>query len=104
MDISIIEHAWIARHIAHNNITIYPYILLVDDLHKSYLNRAIHHEWVHVLQIREMGWLNFYSHYLWEYVTGLIKYRNSYSAYMHVSFEIEAYHKMLYQVLPEVLK
>jgi hypothetical protein len=49
------------------------------------------HEYTHVSQIREKGWIKFYVSYLWYYSKNLLKYRDSYTAYMQIPYEIEAY-------------
>jgi hypothetical protein len=51
----------------------------------------INHECIHLRQQLEMGLILFYVWYLAEYLIRLIQYRKHYLAYLHISFEQEAY-------------
>lgn len=67
----------------------------LSDLQKSiYLT----HEEIHSAQARELLWLFFYVAYFVEWLFLFARYRNSFTAYEHISFEREAYRHEL-QVL-----
>ena len=55
--------------------------------------QTINHEMIHVRQIKSIGIISFYSTYLWDYLTGLLKYRSHDQAYRNIRFEKEAYEK-----------
>ncbi len=88
MKVRIRENHWYPRLLKVGAITLYPYVLFSRDV----TFRMLMHEWVHVRQVRRLGWLRFYASYVWEflrrYVGGGFKYDKAYRA---VSFEAEAY-------------
>lgn len=90
LKVRIIENSWLAKLIGYN-ITLYPFILLIKDFESSCRNHMIHHEWVHVMQVRSFGFFSFYSSYLLEGLAHLIRYKNRNSAYRSISYEKEAY-------------
>lgn len=51
----------------------------------------INHELIHTAQMKEMLYVFFYIWYVIEWIIGLVKYRDSNSAYRNISFEREAY-------------
>ena len=58
----------------------------------SWIDRyVINHERIHNAQMRELLWIPFYIIYVLEWLFLLIRYRDSYKAYMNISFEREAY-------------
>lgn len=71
-------------------ITIFPFIFLkrpADRKDKILLN----HENIHIRQAVELLVLPFYIWYLTEFLVRLIQYRNFFNAYIHISFEREAF-------------
>ncbi|MDO4822575.1 MAG: hypothetical protein Q4A08_00210 [Bacteroidales bacterium] len=58
--------------------------------HLSVVGR--NHEFIHTLQQREMLWIFFYVWYLLEWLIRLIQYHTPTQAYLHISFEKEAYY------------
>lgn len=52
---------------------------------------ALNHERIHTAQMRELLFFGFYLWYLVEWLVLFCKYRKSYQAYRHISFEREAY-------------
>lgn len=54
----------------------------------------VNHEYIHTLQQMEMLFIFFYLWYGVEYLVKLCKYRNSFKAYVNLSFEREAYANM----------
>lgn len=49
------------------------------------------HEYIHTLQQREMLFVFFYLWYLAEWLVKMVRYRSFNKAYLHISFEREAY-------------
>lgn len=104
MRIRIVYNSWFANMIVGKNITLYPFIFMMADETTSRNNHILNHEWVHVEQIRKIGWLKFYSTYLWYYFKNLVKYRSFDTAYYKVPYEVEAYAEQDTFPLPEVLE
>lgn len=73
-----------------SGMALWPFILIreKDELHNRIL---IHHERIHHRQQLELCILPFYLIYIIEYFYHLLRCRNSYAAYMRVSFEREAH-------------
>jgi len=71
-------------------ITIYPFIFFKDSK-KDIPDSIFRHEMIHVRQVRRLGWLKFYTSYLYHYFKGLIKYRSNTEAYINIPYEVEAY-------------
>lgn len=88
MKIRIRENHWYPRLLKVGAITLYPYVLFSQDV----TFKMLMHEWVHVRQVRKLGWLRFYASYVWEflrhYVSGGFRYSKAYRA---ISYEVEAY-------------
>jgi hypothetical protein len=79
-------------------ITLYKWVIFAE---KNPSDELINHEQIHLDQISRDGVLKFYSKYLFEYVSLRFKGLNHYSAYMGISYEIEAYaneHNLDYKV------
>lgn len=72
-----------------NGITLFPFVLIAPTVRLS--PRLVVHERIHLRQQTELLVLPFYLLYLLEYLMGLIRFRNRYQAYRHISFEREAY-------------
>jgi hypothetical protein len=82
----------IARLLDRDAITLYPFVLVAHS--KAEVPRyLVEHEFVHVRQVRALGWWRFYVSYVWEYLGHLIWFGSRAKAYRAVSFEIEAYEK-----------
>ena len=69
-------------------MALFPFILL---RRKSPSTKLINHECIHLRQQLEMGLLPFYIWYFVEYLIRLVQFRKHYLAYLHISFEQEAY-------------
>ncbi len=71
-------------------ITIFPFIFLLE---KSFRKEAslLNHERIHIRQALELCIFPFYLWYLIEFVYRFIHFRNFHHAYLHISFEREAY-------------
>jgi len=91
---------WIPKILRVGAITLYPFILWSRD--KTFLNenmdytkRVFKHEYVHIDQVRRMGWFKFYFKYLVEqYHTG----------YKQNRYELEAWDKQFNQFTDEEQK
>ncbi|TDE18586.1 hypothetical protein [Dyadobacter psychrotolerans] len=69
-------------------MALFPFVLVKRKKPGTVL---INHECIHLRQQLEMGLILFYIWYLAEYLIRLIRYRRHYLAYLHISFEQEAY-------------
>lgn len=98
MKIRFRYHSRLARLLGVQGIVLYPFVFLADSFEpapeqapKQAAGRTLRHELVHVRQIRELGWLRFYSRYLREYFTARLRGKSHFEAYRTISFEQEAY-------------
>jgi len=66
----------------------FPFIFLKT---KAPARLLINHERIHLRQQIEMGLVVFYIWYFVEYLIRLVQYKKHYLAYLHISFEREAY-------------
>jgi hypothetical protein len=82
--------SWFARLIGVGAITLYPFVFVATKRDETPMS-MVQHEWVHVRQLRTLGWFGFYASYLWKYVVGVFRYGSRDKAYMSVSYEVEAY-------------
>ena len=69
-------------------MAVYPFIFLKT---KSPARLLINHERIHLRQQIEMGLVVFYIWYFAEYLIRLVQYKKHYLAYLHISFEREAF-------------
>jgi len=68
-------------------ITLYPFIITSADLDEYTMN----HELIHFEQQKELFVIGFYILYAYDFVKGMIKYKNKDIAYFLIRFEQEAY-------------
>tara|TARA_B100000131_G_scaffold159372_2_gene154430 strand:- start:543 stop:908 length:366 start_codon:yes stop_codon:yes gene_type:complete len=68
-------------------ITLFPFIFLKGEGD----DRLINHESIHIAQYKELLVIGFLLLYLWDFIHGLVKYRNYDDAYRSIRFEREAY-------------
>tara|TARA_B100000214_G_scaffold354443_1_gene311346 strand:+ start:1503 stop:1844 length:342 start_codon:yes stop_codon:yes gene_type:complete len=71
-------------------ITLWPFIISREEMSEDVLN----HETIHIAQQKELFVLFFYILYSWDYLIGLIKYKDKEKAYYQIRFEQEAYDNM----------
>tara|TARA_R110001583_G_scaffold24260_6_gene88644 strand:- start:845 stop:1186 length:342 start_codon:yes stop_codon:yes gene_type:complete len=71
-------------------ITLYPFIISREEMSEDVLR----HESIHIAQQKELFVLFFYMLYGWDYLKGLLKFRNKELAYRRIRFEQEAYSQM----------
>ena len=69
-------------------ITLYPFIFY---RHKHPPKKIIDHEWVHIRQIEETGWVRFYVSYLLYYLANRIAGFDHYNSYFSIPYETEAF-------------
>ena len=74
-------------------ITLFPFIISKDEMSPDILL----HESIHIAQQKELFVLFFYILYGWDYLKGLIKYKDKEKAYYQIRFEQEAYKHMYTQ-------
>lgn len=67
-------------------------------------NNILNHEFIHVAQVRQQGWIKFYATYLWQYFLMLLKYRNQQDAYYHIPAEVDAYAHQATTPMPSDVK
>ncbi len=79
--------SWVVEIVA---ITLFPFIISREKMSEDVLN----HECIHIAQQKELFVLFFYLLYGWDYLMGMIKYRNKEEAYFRIRFEQEAYEHM----------
>lgn len=80
-------------------ITVFPFILVKDQLQKNNLI-LINHEKIHIRQQMELLVVLFFVWYLIEYLYHWFRYRNHSKAYHAIGFEREAYaHESEYEYL-----
>ena len=68
-------------------ITLWPFIFIRDEGNE----KTIRHEKIHIRQYNELLVIGFLILYLFDWIVGLIKYRDSSIAYLNIRFEQEAY-------------
>lgn len=73
-------------------ITLFPFVFIRDEGNV----RTITHETIHFRQYVETLVIGFLFIYLFDYIHGLIKYRDSEKAYYQIRFEQEAYSRDFY--------
>jgi hypothetical protein len=71
-------------------ITLFPFIISSEEMSEEILN----HETIHIHQQKELFVVFFYMLYVWDYMRGLIKFRDKELAYRNIRFEQEAYAQM----------
>ena len=86
----MIKNSKIANLLKVDGIVLYPFILFSSDIPSQVL---INHELIHVQQIKRIGAVKFYFHYLKEYFQLRLKGNTHHNAYRSISFEKEAYEK-----------
>ncbi len=68
-------------------ITLWPFVFIRDDGNE----RTINHETIHIKQYNELFVIGFLLIYAFDWVRGLIKYKDKEKAYYMIRFEQEAY-------------
>ena len=68
-------------------ITLFPFIILSEEVDEYTMN----HELIHFEQQKELFVVGFYALYVYDFIRGMIKYKNKDMAYYLIRFEQEAY-------------
>jgi len=71
-------------------ITLWPFIISKEEMSEDVLR----HETIHIAQQKELFVLLFYLLYGWDYLKGMLKYKDKETAYFKIRFEQEAYEYM----------
>lgn len=85
-----IKNSLLAKLLKVEGIVLYPFVFFSA---KSPVDRVIHHEMIHVVQVQRVGFFSFYFLYLKEYIACRLKGMDHSKAYRSISFEVEAYEK-----------
>ena len=104
MKIKIRYNHWLPRLLKIRGITLYPYICIKYSESISFKKRIIHHEWIHIIQVRRDGFFRFYFKWLIELLINFLKYKNYNKAYKNISYEAEACKKMFKIKIPKKLE
>jgi hypothetical protein len=92
---------WLPKALGAEAITLYPYIFFACDKATAVADHTINHEWIHVEQVRNIGWLKFYASYLFNYLKLYLKLRDQQKAYEAIPYEAEAFAGQAIFVLPQ---
>ncbi len=103
MKVKIRYNSYVPKLFGWNGITLYPFIFITQSEKEAKKSRRLHHEWIHIKQIREKGFLYFYTTYILQAFFNLLKYRNIKKAHNNMDFEKEAYSKQKKIKLPKDL-
>ena len=68
-------------------ITLWPFVFIRDEGN----DRTINHETIHIRQYNELFVIGFLFLYVFDWIHGLIKYKDKQKAYYKIRFEQEAY-------------
>lgn len=96
MKVRIKYRHWIPRQLLVDAITLYPWILFSGSKSDGRVQAvAIRHEFIHVRQVIEKGWLLFYGTYilswLWNSIRKIFGGLKGKTAYDVIPYEVEAY-------------
>ena len=91
------------RYIGKRGIVLYPYVLISLSEHEARKQYVLHHERIHVQQVRKNTILKFYFIYLYERIINVCKYWNLSKAYRNISYEKDAYERQNSIKLPTYL-
>ena len=86
----MVKNSKVAKALKVDGIVLYPFVLFSSPNPDQIL---IKHELIHVEQIKNFGFLCFYSTYFREYIRNRLKGQKHHQAYISISFEKEAYDK-----------
>ncbi|MBU2503664.1 MAG: hypothetical protein KJ879_01245 [Nanoarchaeota archaeon] len=93
MKIKIKYDSWVPQLMGWDGITLYPFIFMTFSEKKAKKTKLLHHEWIHVNQVRKEGFFKFYFSYISQALFNLLRYGNLKKAYRNISYEKEAYSK-----------
>jgi hypothetical protein len=84
-------NSWIAKFLQTYGIVLFPFIFFYYDKETSFKKKIINHEFVHVRQIRRIGFFKFYLSYFWDYCKRRFSGNSHEDAYENNPWEKEAY-------------
>jgi hypothetical protein len=94
LKVKIRVNHWLPKLLGADATTIYPWILIAGQLTAEPADQILlQHEFVHIRQVRAIGWLTFYASYFWQYLKLRLQKKDHDTAYREISFEAEAYAK-----------
>ncbi len=96
--------SWVPKKLGADAITLYPFVFFSMTKAAALKTMILHHEMVHVRQVRALGWLKFYWKYIWQYFAGRLKGLDEDLAYRTITFEREAYDAQATVVFTEAEK
>ena len=70
-----------------NAISLYPFLIVRTNLDEHQMN----HELIHFEQQKELYIIGFYTLYVYDFLKGMVKYKDRTQAYYMIRFEQEAY-------------
>lgn len=94
-------NSWVAKVLRVQATTLYPFIFFAANREEALRRKIVEHEFVHVRQVRRLGWLRFYVSYVWEFCLHWMRTRSYIKAWLATSYEIEAYEAELKVILSE---
>lgn len=101
--VRLIFRSAIPRLFGARAITLYPFVFFEQTREEALRTRVLHHEWLHILQVRRKGFFGFYLGYVGEFFRHYRHERNWNKAYRLISYERDAYAKQDSFDLPENL-
>lgn len=104
MRVKAYQNHWLPKMLNVTAITLYPRIYMADTYEDAQKRNILNHEFIHVAQVREQGWIRFYATYLWQYLILFLTYRSQQEAYYHIPAEIEAYSNQATTPVPSNVK
>jgi len=90
LEVRIIYSHWLPKLVRVNGMVVYPFILLNCPPEEA-TSMLLKHEFIHVYQVRKVGFIKFYLSYFYEYLL---------SGYWDISYETEAYERQFEPLTP----
>lgn len=72
-------------------ITLFPFIFFATGREQAKAEHILAHEYIHVLQIKKIGFFSFYCSYWLQYFGFRLAGKDEWDAYLAVTHEAEAY-------------
>ncbi len=87
----VVKNSWVPKAMSWvinvYAITLWPFVFIRDEGN----DRTINHETIHIKQYNELFVVGFLALYAFDWLHGLLKYRDKEKAYFRIRFEQEAY-------------
>jgi len=91
MKIRIKYNHWYPKLLRYKGIVYYPFVFIALSEGEAKKKHILHHEWIHVQQMRKDGVLNYYSRYVFEFFVNSLRFVSFRKGYRNISYEVEAY-------------